>query len=278
MIKSIFFVFLLTHPFIFSQEADSLIQLYSGLGDTLKFFDRRYLGLFPEIEGFNYAVFYVRNNDSLVTKIYTSENDSIKENVKASNLKKLDSLHSIIRQIDLMNTQLKNEINEFSLITKESNEIVGYLEMFDENYLYVIAENVSADHPAIDRYRIPVSHISEITLKGTSNLLTGICIGGAVGSAIGAVVMAAIDEDEQKQNVDPWESCMDIDDEVNAAAACVTIALGGFLVGTIVGISTSTDDNTIYFDSKFDVLKLKHRCAYVFEKGMFKQRKYFDIY
>lgn len=280
MIKAISFVFLLSHSSIFSQESDSLIQIYPGLGDTLTFFDRTYLGLFPEFEHFNYALFYLRNKDSLVTKIYTFKNDSVKENISVGSLRELDSLQSILRQFDLMNTQLKNEITEFSLITKESNEIEGHLEMFDENYIYVIAGNVSADHPGIDRYRIPVSHISEITLKGTSNVLMGVCIGGAVGSAVGGVVMAAIDEDEDehKQNSDPWKSCMDIDDEVNAAAACVSIALGGILIGALVGVTTSTDDNTIYFDSKMDVLKLKHRCAYVFDKGKLKQKKYLDIY
>jgi hypothetical protein len=258
-----------------SQNADSLIQLYPGLGDTLTHFDRTYLGLFQEIENFEYALFYLHNKDSLLIKIYTSENDSVKEKVIVSKLKTLDSLQSVIRQIDLINTQLKNERPEFFLITKESNAIEGNLEMFDENFIYVIASDVSADHPGTDRYRISVSRISEITLEGTSNVLMGMCIGGAAGAIIGAIVGTSINEDEKNQT----NNCLsDMDDEVNAAAAFVAITLGGFLVGTVIGASTSTEDNVIYFDSKMDVLKLKRYCAYVLDKEVIKEKKYFDIY
>ena len=57
-----------------SQEQDSLIQLYPGLGDTLEFFDREYFQLFQNIEGFEYAVFYIRDNKELVSKVTRIEN------------------------------------------------------------------------------------------------------------------------------------------------------------------------------------------------------------
>lgn len=260
---------------IYPQDADSLIQLYPGLGDTLTYFDRAYLGLFQEFENFEYAAFYLHNNDSLLTKIYTTENDSVREKVILTKLKTLDSLQSIVRQIDLINTQLKNERPKFFLITKESNSIEGNLEMFDENYIYVIAGDVSADHRGMNKYRIPVSKISEITLEGTSNVLMGMCIGGAAGAIIGGIVSSSIAQDQQIQE----RNCVTgLEIDMNAVSAFIAIALTGFLVGTVIGASTSTDDNVIYFDSTMDVLKLKRHCAYAIDKEKMKEKKYYDIY
>ena len=44
----------------YSQQKDSLIQLYPGLGDTLELFNRDYFELFQNIDGFEYATFYIK--------------------------------------------------------------------------------------------------------------------------------------------------------------------------------------------------------------------------
>ena len=51
------------------QNRDSLIQLYPGMGDKLDFIDREIFGLYPDVEGFEYAQLYSRDKNFFVSKI-----------------------------------------------------------------------------------------------------------------------------------------------------------------------------------------------------------------
>jgi hypothetical protein len=259
---------------VLPQQVDSLIQVYPGIGDTLTFFDRTYIGLFPEVKDFNYAVFYIRNDDKLITKVYSSTNDTVKETIRIQNISSLDSIYSIVRDVAMFNNQLRSEIKDITLETKGGNLIGGQLEMFDSKYVYVFSDNVTADHIGFMRYRIPVSDIYQITIEGSSNTLLGICIGGSAGGLIGLITAFAIKEDNSST-----KSCnASVSNAANVTAALVGITVAGVLIGTIVGISTSTDDNVIFFDADRDVLRLSGHTAYVLDKEMLKGKKYHDIY
>ena len=276
MKKYILITQLIFSTIIFSQGVDSLIQIYPGIGDTLNFFNRTYIGLFPEVKNFNYAVFYIRNNDSLVTKIYSLTEDSTMELVRIQNKSSLDSIRSIIYAIDFINKQLRLNTNDIYLITKDGNWIEGQLEMFDSKYIYVFANNVTADHIGNMRYRIPVSEINQLTIEGISNTLMGMCIGSAAGGVIGAITYAAI---RKNDNDNSLKSCTsNFNNAAEAGAACVGIALGGFLIGTLIGSSQSTDDRDIIFDTEMDVLKLSSYSYYVLDKEKLDATKYYDIY
>ena len=60
--------------FLRSQQRDSLIQLYSGIGDTIDFIDREIFDLYPDIEGYKYAQLFNRDDEFLVSKIVYSNN------------------------------------------------------------------------------------------------------------------------------------------------------------------------------------------------------------
>jgi small nuclear ribonucleoprotein (snRNP)-like protein len=260
------------------QNADSLIQIYPGIGDTLNFFTRTYIGLYPEIEDYEYATFFVRNNDSLVSKIYSSNEDSISQLIRIQNIHTLDSIRIIIGLIDQINFQLFDIRPDFYLITKNGNEIEGQLEMFDNKYLYIIAENIRADHVGKIHYRFPVSQLSQFIIEGNSNVVIGMCVGGIVGSAIGLIVAEGINNSKPEYD-NSLDNCgSGVATGVSAAAAFAAIALGGFLIGTITGAATSTDDEIIIINSERDLLKLKGYSAYVLDKETLKNNKYLDIY
>jgi len=261
---------------VFSQQVDSLIQIYPGVGDTLSLFDRTYFGLFPEIKEFNYAIFYIRNDETLVTKISSSPNDSTKETIRLQNLSSLDSLSTIIREVSSFNYQLRNQIQDITLETQGGNWIQGQLEMFDSEYIYIYSSNVTADHIGRMSYRIPVSEINQLTIEGSSNLVLGMCVGGGAGGLIGALAYSAIRKDNEDNS---FKNCIaNANNAANATAALVGITLGGFLIGTLVGASSSSDDNVIFFDTDLDVLKLKVHTFYVLNKDILKEQKYYDIY
>ncbi len=276
MKKYILIINIFLNGIVFSQKVDSLIQIHPGIGDTLTLFDRTYFGLFPEIKDFNYAIFYIRNDDTIVAKILSSPNDTIKETIHLKNLASLDSISTIIREISYYNNQLRNEMKDFTLETKEGNLIQGQLEMFDNKYIYMNSSNVSADHIGRMSYRIPVSEIYKLTIEGCSNLVLGMCIGGAAGGVLGALAYSAI----KKENTDKsFDNCTaNINNAVEATAALVGITLGGFLIGTLVGASSSSDDSVIFFDSDLDVLKLRGFSFYVINKEILEEKKYYDLY
>jgi small nuclear ribonucleoprotein (snRNP)-like protein len=260
------------------QQADSLIQIYPGIGDTLNFFSRTYIGLFPDVKDYKYAIFFIRNNDSLVTKIYSSTEDSSFQLIRVQSLSALDSIRNIIELIDQINSRLKDIKHDFYLITKNGNEIEGQLKMFDDKYLYIIAENVRADHVGKIHYRFPVSKVSEFILEGNSNVVIGMCVGGMVGSAIGWIVAEGIKNSEPEGDNSINSCASGVATGASAAAAFGAIALGGFLIGTITGVATSTDDEIIIINSERDLLKLKGYSAYVLDKEKLKNNKYLDIY
>jgi small nuclear ribonucleoprotein (snRNP)-like protein len=261
---------------VLSQQVDSLIQIHPGIGDTLTLFDRTYFGLFPEIKDFDYAIFYIRNDETLVAKILSSPNDTTKETIQLQNLSSLDSINRIIREIATFNYQLRNELKDIYLETKNGNWIEGQLEMFDSEYIYIYSSNVTADHIGRMRYRIPVSDIHQLTIEGSSNLVLGMCIGGAAGGAIGLLAYSAI---RKEQSDNSFKNCTaNFNNAANATAALVGITLGGFLIGTLVGASSSTDDNVFFFDTDLDVLKLREHSFYVLNKEILNEQKYYDIY
>lgn len=276
MLKYILLIQILLSGTILSQKVDSLIQVYPGIGDTLNFFNRTYIGLYPEVKNFNYAVFYIRDNDSLVTNIYSSTEDSTIELVRIQNKSSLDSISSIIYAIDFINKQLLLNTNDIYLLTKSGTWLEGQLEMFDSKYIYVFANNVTADHIGYMRYRIPVSEINQLTIEGTSNTLAGMCIGSAAGGVIGAITYAAIRKNDNSNSLKNCTS--NFNNAAEASAACVGIALGGFLIGTLIGSSQSTDDRDIIFDTEMDVLKLSSYSYYVLDKEKLDETKYYDIY
>ncbi len=55
----------------FSQEQDSLIQLYPGIGDTLNIFDRNYFKFYPQFDGFEFAVYYTEIMNFFSRKLLT---------------------------------------------------------------------------------------------------------------------------------------------------------------------------------------------------------------
>ena len=270
------FIFLTLFSFLqatSAQSVDSLIQIYPGIGDSLNSFDRAYLGLFPEVEVFEYAMFYIRNDEKLVTKIYLSNQYSSAGLILIQNVTARDSLYSIIEKSDLENIQLvSSSWWDAKIKTKDDNIIEGELIMFDCNYVYVIAENVRADHIGEMPYRIPVSQISKIFQEENSNTFQGICVGGILGTVIGLAVGFAIG-----QSVDRSKPFPQFEAAGRLLMALIVGAFTGTAVGGIIGHSSSTKGEYFSFESDNDVLKLKGRIAYIIDKGLLKKQKYYDI-
>ena len=103
IMKSIIYIlisFTINVSILFPQEQDSLVQLYPGLGDTLDLFNRDYFEMFQNIDGFEYAVFYIRDNEYLVSKVTYSTKESFKDTTFIQRLSALDDARTNIEQIE----------------------------------------------------------------------------------------------------------------------------------------------------------------------------------
>jgi hypothetical protein len=104
--KKIIYLFLAFTLFItsaYSQERDSLIRLYPGLGNTLDLFDRDYFELFQNIDGYEYAVFYIRNDEDLISKVTYSDNGLLRDTVFVQRVSALLGARSRIQEIEKEN-------------------------------------------------------------------------------------------------------------------------------------------------------------------------------
>ena len=261
----------------FAQKPDSLIQIYPGIGDTLNFVDRAYIGLFLEVKDFESAVFYIRNQTQFISEIHISAEDSSFVNRRIQNQRSLDSIRTIISKVDLANNKLMTEWNDITLTTTDGRVISGDLSMFDDQHVYVLAENVRADHIGRNPYKIPYTQISTLVLEGSSYFLTGMCIGGAAGTLIGGLIFQALRADT-KSTTTPSESCSKLNENIGAMIAFMGVAVASVAIGAIVGASTSTDDEVITFESELDLLKLKSHAGYLLDKERRKTINYFDIH
>ena len=93
-------VVLITQIHSFAQTHDSLIQLYPGIGDTIFSFDREYFELFQTIDGFEYAVFYIRRDESLVSKVSYTSDGILKDTIFKQPLSALDNARKSIDKIE----------------------------------------------------------------------------------------------------------------------------------------------------------------------------------
>ncbi len=232
----------------FSQEQDSLIQLYPGIGDTIYFFDREYFELFQQIDGFEYAVLYIRDNKELISKVTFKSESMFHDTFFIQNLSVLENVRSTIKKIDAENNKNLNSPSDVIILTKDENKYKGLLEMFSEENLYLL----SNEHPDY-RYKVPVSRVDKIIISGESKALSTMGWGALIGLGIGVAIGLAAADGEGF-----------ISPGATVAAAGVGFSLIGAILGLIAGLAGSESDQEIQIDKDNDILQLKSIAYYYF--------------
>ena len=232
----------------FSQEQDSLIQLYPGVGDTIYFFDREYFELFQQIDGFEYAVLYIRDNKELISKVTFKSESMFHDTFFIQNLSVLENVRSTIKKIDAENNKNLNSPSDVIILTKDENKYKGLLEMFSEENLYLL----SNEHPDY-RYKVPISKVDKIIISGESKVLSTMGWGALIGLGIGVAIGLAAADGEGF-----------ISPGATVAAAGVGFSLIGAILGLIAGLAGSESDQEIQIDKDNDILQLKSIAYYYF--------------
>ncbi len=231
-----------------AQTRDSLIQLFPGIGDTVYSFDREYFELFQQMDGFEYAVFYIRDNKELISKVTFKSESMFKDTFFIENLSVLENVRSAIKKIDAENYKYLNSPSDVIILTKDENKYKGLLEMFSEENLYLL----SNEHPDY-RYKIPVSRVDKIIISGESKALSTMGWGALIGLGIGVAIGLAIGDEEDF-----------FSREGLAIIFGVGLSLIGAIFGLIAGLAGSESDQEIQIEQDNDILPLKSIAYYYF--------------
>jgi len=243
---------------LFSQEQDSLIQLYPGLGDTLDSFDRDYFEIFQNIEGFKYAVFYIRDDKYLVSKVTYSISSISKDTTFIQSLLALEDVRTRFDKIEIENNEKLENETEIVLYLTDGKEINGILRMFSKSSVYLILEDQHQRYNfQSNALRIPLVKIEQIKILGPSKVWSYTVYGLLFGLAL-----------------------FPINYLVGGYAYFTGLVLNpitGGLVGLIVGALSSSDEDEFTIEIQSDILKLKEYAKYYIRYDEELEEKYIEI-
>lgn len=254
-------IVLITQINSFAQTRDSLIQLYPGIGDTIYLIDREYFELFQNVDGFEYAVFYIRDNKELISKVTSKLERVNKDTLFIQNISVLENVRLKIKKIDGENNKKLESPREVIVFAKDENQYKGLLEMFSKENLYLISAEQS-DY----RYKIPISNVERIVLPGESNVLSTLGIGALIGAGVGALIGLAASDDGGF-----------ITKEGQVAAGGIFFGLIGAIIGLVSGLVSSESDLEIHIKKDSDILMLKNIAYYYFIYNETREKKYVEI-
>ena len=259
-----------------AQQRDSLIQLYPGMEDTINYIDRTYFGLYNQIEGYEYATVFIRNNEELISRVTFSENGFLKDTVLINDLSILENTRSKIEQIEKKYVEKIEILHDVKVTRTDSKTYEGVFEGFSKNHLYLFSDkNFLTNQDSKFRYKIPVSNVGGVLVKGESDYLTPVLWGAGIGFVSGflapiglsAMIQESVDEDS-----DP---SVEVTGELLGFA--VVLALIGAAIGYGIGWLSAEDDVTIEFKSDRSVLRLKDYAMYNFRNLKTLDENYYEI-
>ncbi len=258
--KSFIYILLsltLSIPILHSQQKDSLIQLYPGLGDTLDSFDRNYFELFQNIEGFEYAVFYIRDNKYLVSNVTCTKEGLSQDTVFVQNVSALGTARSRIEQIENENNKNIEMSRECIVVTNSGTRFKAKLEMFSKKNLYLVSnQHTLTVNPTELKFKLPIQNLDSLIFLAQSNVMGSVGWGALIGLAIGGGLGLL-------SGGDPKGFLVKTTEEAVIFWGVIGIVIGS-VIGLIAGLGSSSGDEIIEIDSQYDVLALKGDTKYYF--------------
>jgi hypothetical protein len=234
------------------------------IGDTLSHEERDYYQLFSKIDGFQCAVFYLNPDSSLNANVQYVSNGVLSDTL-IENYKNLKSLrYHIYARNALENGTLDTfhpvyESSEY----KRGSEVCAYMSDGIENsgeLLLVRESSILILKPDCDEnlnnpdcvFHGKASDIEKLVIKGNSNLGWGIGLGLLTSVVVAGVIYQA---NYHSSSFGPG-----IDEKT--AVSIGVAAAGCVIIGTVIGILTSTPDEVIEPFSEYEISGLSTHSRY----------------
>jgi hypothetical protein len=258
-VKNLIYILLTFFLFIFStysQQKDSLIQLYPGLGDTINLFDREYFNLYKNIEGFQKASLYVRHNSRLISRLTLDIYGDLIDTIFIQPISILEKVQADINKI-VDENEKRTKIKANTLLTLEDDRSInGQFNMFSQENIYFVLENDFIKEFQSTKFKIPVSKVDKINILGESKTWSYAGWGALIGLAVGGIIYFSKKDDITENPGIGGGGFKGIE-------LFSTPILGG-LIGLITGSISSTNDVIYKINSEYDLLKLKNYAKYYF--------------
>jgi len=259
------FVVFISFPY--SQERDSLIQLYSGIGDTIDFIDREIFDLYPDIEGYKYAQLFSRDKKFLISNINYSNGGRLCDTILVEDISTFYNMRFQLSQFVVENEKEFASPNDAFVLTNTGNKFYGKLKMFSKRYLYLNSDfNYLTGNSSGFDYKTPLSQVDSIQIAIKPNVGPYVGYGALGGFALGLIAGIATFNDDAGA-----------DKEIKWLAASAIGAAAGLLIGWLIGESLPPDFVNIRFSTPYDVIKLKDYSAYYFQYDKTLEEKYVKL-
>ncbi len=253
----------------FPQERDSLIQLYSGIGDTIDFVDREIFGFYPDIDGYKYSQLFERDRKYLVSKITYLDDGVLRDTVIIEDFSQLFFLRQNLSKFKLENDKKFESPFNVSVFTKAGNNYDGKLEMFSKSYLFLYSDLDYIFNRSSRFNKIPFLRIDSLIIQGFKpNVGPYIGYGALAGSVLGLGIGLY------------WINTENFWEGYGIYIVGITTLIGagvGALFGWVIGETLPPDIINVRFNSPYDVIKLKDYSAYYFQYDQLLEEKYVEI-
>ena len=256
----IFLLFSTLNKDFYSQENNIPITVNNLIGDTLSKEERDYYKLFPQIEGFQSAVFYLNSDSILSAKVYYRK-DGLLTDTLVQNYRTLQNLNYHIYARDALEKGLP--IGEFinqASGNEKGAEVSAYMndgretsgELLSVRANSILLFNSDCDKRLLKQEcinQINANEINKLVIEGNSNLGWGIGLGLLAAVVAGATVFQSYNDGSFLWGRDA------ILPTILSTVGCITL-------GVTIGIFTSTPDEEIKIYSEEDIRGLSYYSRY----------------
>jgi len=250
-----------------SQVRDSLIQLYSGIGDTIDYVDREIFELYQNIDGYEYAQLYSRDKNILVSKIVCTSNSLSYDTLLIQDITNLSDMRSKLSLFIVENDKRFDSPPEVFIFTSSGNSYEGKLDMFSKQFFFLTSNtNYVSEKNSSFKFKTPIANVDSVMIGMKKNMLPYVGGGAFLGFLSGFLIGTATFEDD-----------MGADKEVKWAVSGAIGALVGTFLGWLIGESVPNDYQTIQLYNRDSIIKLKDFAAYDFQYNKSSKEKYVEV-
>jgi hypothetical protein len=258
----------LVHPWVLGQQQERPVVVSRFIGDTLDVGERETYKLLPNLQGFEWTVFYLNPDSSLKVKVSLVQNGVRRDTVIARYRTYMAVQNQIHRFAEGPGESEKATVR---ISLNNGQEIEGELISVRDSSVLIATED--EDVPSVlstgvnGIIAIKDTMISRVTIEGSSHVLAGMCVGLVGGVVIGGVIAASQPEPSPPPSGNLAQGFGEAFGEAFAegvarGAVLLAGAVGGTLVGAAVGAAKSKRDVEVNLDVPAERSALKKLARY----------------
>ncbi len=161
-----------------------------------------------------------------------------------------------MKLLNIENRKKVESPREAIITLKNGEKYKGELKMFSKDHLYLFAEDNGVYSIKNKGYKIKLADVESIIILGESKVLSSMGWGALIGLVLGGLIGLAGGDDTS--------GFIRFSAETNAAFLGGFFGLIGGIVGLIAGLSSSTDDEFIQYNSQEELIRLNDYAEYYF--------------